>query len=101
MVFLPAETAAASAAVRDLEQAITARGFSIPGLARSADAAGDFGRNRASTLPVIRQILAVDRTLGAVSFQDRDRRLYLARKQFERGGSPGLCLLSLVFFHHL
>src|ERR1039458_1913271 len=31
MVFLPAETAAASAAVRDLEQAITARGFSILG----------------------------------------------------------------------
>jgi glutamate synthase (NADPH/NADH) large chain len=95
MVFLPAETVAASAAVRDLEQAITARGFSILGWREVPTRPEILGEIAASTLPVIRQILAVDRTLGAVSFQDRDRRLYLARKQFERGGAQGyVCSLS-------
>ncbi|HVT97370.1 MAG TPA: glutamate synthase large subunit [Acidobacteriaceae bacterium] len=95
MVFLPSETSSAAAAIRDLEQAITARGFSILGWREVPTRPEILGEIAASTLPVIRQILVVDRTLGSVSWQDRDRRLYLARKQFERGGAEGyVCSLS-------
>ena len=95
MVFLPTGTAAASAAIRDLEQAITARGFSILGWREVPTRPEILGEIAASTLPVVRQILLSDRTLGSVSWQERDRRLYLARKQFERGGAEGyVCSLS-------
>jgi len=95
MVFLPSDAVAASAATRDLEQAITARGFSILGWRQVPTRPEILGEIAASTLPVIRQILVADRTPGAVSYQERDRRLYLARKQFERGGAQGyICSLS-------
>ncbi len=101
MVFLPSETTAANAAVRELEQAITARGFSILGWRKVPTRPEILGEIAASTLPVIRQILLTDPTPGAGSYQDRDRRLYLARKQFERGRRPGLRVLALFVFHHL
>ena len=51
------------------------------------------GEIAASTLPVIRQVLLTDRAPG--TYQERDRRLYLARKQFERSGAQGyVCSLS-------
>ena len=95
MVFLPVEATAAAAAVRDLEQAIAAQGFSILGWREVPTRPSILGEIALSTLPVIRQILLTDAAGDASSYQACDRRLYLARKQFERGGAEGyLCSLS-------
>ncbi|HUB17206.1 MAG TPA: glutamate synthase large subunit [Acidobacteriaceae bacterium] len=95
MVFLSADPAAAAAAVRELEQAATARGFSVLGWREVPTRPEILGEIAASTLPVIRQLLLTDLSAGAVSYQERDRRLYLARKQFERSGAAGyVCSLS-------
>ena len=87
MVFLAAETSAASVAVRELEQAIAAQGFSILGWRDVPTQPGILGEIARSTLPVIRQVLLTDAVPG--TYQERDRRLYLARKQFERSGAQG------------
>jgi glutamate synthase domain-containing protein 2/glutamate synthase domain-containing protein 1/glutamate synthase domain-containing protein 3 len=95
MVFLPADGAAAAAAIRDLEQAVTARGFTVLRWREVPTRPEILGEIAASTLPVIRQVFLTEPRPRASSWQDRDRRLYLARKQFERGGTDGyVCSLS-------
>jgi glutamate synthase (NADPH/NADH) large chain len=93
MVFLAAETSAAAIAEHELEQAIAAQGFSILGWRDVPTRPEILGEIARSTLPVIRQVLLTDATPG--TYQERDRRLYLARKQFERSGAQGyVCSLS-------
>jgi glutamate synthase (NADPH/NADH) large chain len=93
MVFLAAETSAASVAVQELEQAVAAQGFSILGWREVPTRPEILGEIARSTLPVIRQVLLTDTAPG--TYQERDRRLYLARKQFERSGAQGyVCSLS-------
>jgi glutamate synthase (NADPH/NADH) large chain len=95
MVFLPPEPAAASAAVRELERAIAAQWFRILGWREVPTRPEMLGEIAASTLPVIRQVLLTDNAPDPVTYQQRDRRLYLARKQFERSGAQGyVCSLS-------
>jgi glutamate synthase domain-containing protein 2/glutamate synthase domain-containing protein 1/glutamate synthase domain-containing protein 3 len=95
MVFLPAEATAAAAAVRELEQAVTAQGFSILGWREVPTKPEILGEIAASTLPIIRQVLLTDANPGAATYQERDHRLYLARKRFERSGAEGyVCSLS-------
>ena len=92
MVFLSAEPVAASAAERELEQAIAAQGFSILGWRDVPTRPEILGEIALSTLPGIRQILL---TNGPATYQELDRNLYLARKQFERSGALGyVCSLS-------
>jgi glutamate synthase (NADPH/NADH) large chain len=94
MVFLSAEATAAAAAVRELEQAIVGQGFSILGWREVPTRPEILGEIAASTLPIIRQVLLTDAGRGA-TYQDLDRRLYLARKCFERSGAQGyVCSLS-------
>jgi glutamate synthase (NADPH/NADH) large chain len=94
MVFLPAETTAALAAVHQLEHAIAAQGFSVLAWREVPTRPEILGEIAASTLPTIRQVLLTDANPGA-PYQDRDRRLYLARKRFERSGAQGyVCSLS-------
>ena len=79
--------------MRELEQAIAAQGFSILGWREVPTRPEILGEIARSTLPVIRQVLLTDTAPG--TYQERDRRLYLARKQFERSGAQGyVCSLS-------
>ena len=95
MVFLSSEPAAATISQRELEEAVVERGFSILGWRDVPTRSEILGEIAASTLPVIRQLLATDPTPGPVTYQERDRRLYLARKRFERSGMQGyICSLS-------
>src|ERR1700728_3948838 len=87
MVFLSAEPTAAETAVRELERAVTAQGFSILGWREVPTQPEILGEIARSTLPVIRQLLLTDQAPG--TYQERDRRVYLARKQFERSGVQG------------
>jgi glutamate synthase (NADPH/NADH) large chain len=93
MVFLPADANAATQAVTALEQAIVEHGFSVLGWREVPTRPEILGEIALSTLPVIRQLLATDKTQQ--TYQERDRRLYLARKQFERSAADGyICSLS-------
>jgi glutamate synthase domain-containing protein 2/glutamate synthase domain-containing protein 1/glutamate synthase domain-containing protein 3 len=95
MVFLPGAAEASAAAVSALENAVTARGFAILGWRAVPTRPEILGEIAHSTLPVVRQILLTDATAGTAGHPDRDRRLYLARKQFERAGTQGyVCSLS-------
>ncbi|MGB7134736.1 MAG: glutamate synthase large subunit [Acidobacteriaceae bacterium] len=95
MVFLPANPPAAAAAVSSLENALGAHGFAVLGWREVPTLPEILGEIAFSTLPVIRQVVATDRAPGAHSWQDLDRRLYLARKQFERAATEGyVCSLS-------
>jgi glutamate synthase domain-containing protein 2/glutamate synthase domain-containing protein 1/glutamate synthase domain-containing protein 3 len=95
MVFLPAEPDAATAAVKALEEAVTAHGLAILGWRDVPTRPEILGEIAISTLPVIRQILLTDATTASQSNADLDRRLYLARKQFERSETQGyVCSLS-------
>ncbi|MGC2580714.1 MAG: glutamate synthase central domain-containing protein, partial [Acidobacteriaceae bacterium] len=95
MVFLPADAVASAAAVREIEQAIVARNCTILGWRTVPTRPEILGEIALSTLPVIRQVLLTDVTTDARPSQDLDRRLYLARKQFERSGALGyVCSLS-------
>ena len=95
MVFLPVEQEHAAAAVSALENAVKARGFAVLGWREVPTRPEILGEIAHSTLPVIRQILLTTNTAEAAGYPDRDRRLYLARKQFERAGTQGyVCSLS-------
>ena len=95
MVFLPAEQEAAAAAISTLENAVKARGFAVLGWREVPTRPEILGEIAHSTLPVIRQLLLTTNTAEAAGYPDRDRRLYLARKQFERAGTQGyVCSLS-------
>ncbi len=95
MVFLPGDAAASVAAVRELEQAIVSRNCSILGWRTVPTRPEILGEIALSTLPVIRQVLVTDASTSPQGYQDLDRRLYLARKQFERSGAEGyVCSLS-------
>jgi glutamate synthase (NADPH/NADH) large chain len=95
MVFLPGDAAASAAAVRELEQATVARNCSILGWRTVPTRPEILGEIALSTMPVIRQVLLTDASTGSQAHQDLDRRLYLARKQFERSGAEGyVCSLS-------
>ena len=95
MVFLPAETRAAAAAVHELESAATFYGFSVLGWREVPTRPEILGEIAASTLPVIRQVLLHDAVNESPQYQDRDRRLYLARKRFERAKTEAyVCSLS-------
>jgi glutamate synthase (ferredoxin) len=95
MVFLPVDATASAAAVRELEQAIVARNLTILGWRTVPTRPEILGEIALSTLPVIRQVLLTDATTSPQPHQDMDRRLYLARKQFERSGAEGyVCSLS-------
>ena len=95
MVFLPADAAASVAAVRELEQAIVARNCTILGWRTVPTRPEILGEIALSTLPVIRQVLVTDASTSPQTQADLDRRLYLARKQFERSGAQGyVCSLS-------
>ena len=92
MVFLPADEVAAASAVRELESAVTAQNFSILGWRTVPTRPEILGEIALSTLPVIRQILL---TAAPANYAELDRRLYLARKQFERAETEGyVCSLS-------
>ncbi|MGC2636140.1 MAG: glutamate synthase-related protein, partial [Acidobacteriaceae bacterium] len=94
IVFLPADEAASSEAVTELEAAVSAQNFSILGWRDVPTRPEILGEIARSTLPVIRQILLTDSAAGS-PYRDRDRRLYLARKQFERAATHGyVCSLS-------
>jgi glutamate synthase domain-containing protein 2/glutamate synthase domain-containing protein 1/glutamate synthase domain-containing protein 3 len=95
MVFLPGEPEPSAAAVRVLEDAVAARGFTVLGWRAVPTRPEILGEIAHSTLPVIRQILLTDAAAPSAGYPDRDRRLYLARKQFERAGTHGyICSLS-------
>ncbi|MGB9145216.1 MAG: glutamate synthase large subunit, partial [Acidobacteriaceae bacterium] len=95
MVFLPTEASAASGAMRELERAVTARRFTVLGWRDVPTRPEILGEIALSTLPVIRQLLLADTGANLTNHQDPDRRLYLARKQFERSGAEGyVCSLS-------
>ena len=95
MVFLPSDFAASSAAVRALEEAILAHGCTILGWRDVPTRSEILGEIALSTLPVIRQVLFTDSASAPQSHADLDRRLYLARKQFERAETEGyVCSLS-------
>lgn len=95
MVFLPADAAAASVAVRALETAVTGYKFTILGWRDVPTRPEILGDIALSTLPVIRQLLLTDPASTAKDYAALDRRLYLARKQFERSGTEGyVCSLS-------
>jgi glutamate synthase domain-containing protein 2/glutamate synthase domain-containing protein 1/glutamate synthase domain-containing protein 3 len=95
MVFLPSEPPSASIAVRELERAIVHQGFRILGWREVPTRPHILGEIAHSTLPVIRQVLLTDESADSVTYRERDRRLYLSRKHFERSGVPGyVCSLS-------
>ena len=95
MVFLPAEPEPSAAAVHVLEDAVTAQGFAILGWRAVPTRPEILGEIACSTLPVIRQILLSDAAAHSAGYPERDRRLYLARKQFERAGTHAyVCSLS-------
>ena len=95
MVFLPADADAAAAAIQTLEKAVVAQNFAILGWRDVPTRPEILGEIALSTLPVIRQILLTDTTPAPLRYEDADRRLYLARKQFERAGTQGyVCSLS-------
>jgi len=80
--------------VQELEQAIAAQGFSILGWREVPTQPEILGEIARSTLPVIRQVLLTDAAPG--TYQERDRRLYLARKHSsaaERRATSVRCLL--------
>ena len=92
MVFLPADEIASAAAVRELETVIAAQNFSILGWRTVPTRPEILGEIALSTLPVIRQVLL---TAAPAPYAELDRRLYLARKQFERADTEGyVCSLS-------
>src|SRR5581483_7553693 len=95
MVFLPPDADDAGAAVRELERALLARNFTILGWREVPTRPEILGEIALSTLPVIRQVLLTDEAAGLKDYADMDRRLYLARKQFERAQTEGyVCSLS-------
>ncbi|HEY1500386.1 MAG TPA: glutamate synthase large subunit [Acidobacteriaceae bacterium] len=95
MVFLPSEPPSASIAVRELERAIVQQGFRILGWREVPTRPHILGEIAHSTLPVIRQVLLTDEAAAPATYRECDRRLYLARKQFERSSIPGyVCSLS-------
>jgi glutamate synthase (NADPH/NADH) large chain len=95
MVFLPGDAKAAAAAVRELERAVSAQKFAVLGWREVPTRPAILGEIALSTMPVIRQLLLTDAALSHSDYVDRDRRLYLARKQFERSGAEGyVCSLS-------
>jgi glutamate synthase (NADPH/NADH) large chain len=95
MVFLPADLASAAAVIEELEAAVSAQGFAILGWRDVPTRPEILGEIALSTLPVIRQILLTDAAAEPGSQEELDRRLYLARKQFERNSSQGyVCSLS-------
>ncbi len=79
VLFLPAgETRAETA----LERCLEAHGFAILGWRDVPVDVGCLGEIALSTMPAIRQVFAGDRQQDGAA--DRERRLYLARKRFER-----------------
>jgi glutamate synthase domain-containing protein 2/glutamate synthase domain-containing protein 1/glutamate synthase domain-containing protein 3 len=93
MVFLPAEAGAAAAAAKSLEEAAVAQGFAVLGWRDVPTRPEILGEIAFSTLPVIRQILLTDAPRAEQA--EMDRRLYLARKQFERRSADGyVCSMS-------
>src|SRR5579872_5900251 len=92
MVFLPADETASATAVRELETAVGAQNFWVLGWRTVPTRPEILGEIALSTLPAIRQILL---TATPASYAELDRRLYLARKQFERADTDGyVCSLS-------
>jgi glutamate synthase domain-containing protein 2/glutamate synthase domain-containing protein 1/glutamate synthase domain-containing protein 3 len=95
MVFLPEDAKASGAAVRELERAVAAQKFAILGWRAVPTRPEILGEIALGTMPAIRQLLLTDAALSHSDYVDRDRRLYLARKQFERSGAAGyVCSLS-------
>ena len=94
MVFIPqAETRAEDT----LEGSLRAHGFAILGWREVPTEISCLGEIALSTMPRIRQVVVGDRQNGSEA--DRERRLYLARKQFERLHAEGsvdgaICSLS-------
>ncbi len=82
-----------------LERCLLSHDFEVLGLARCAGLYGVvWERWRSSTMPRIRQVLVVD-DAGTAEPGTMERRLYLARKQFERAHEQGdvtgyICSLS-------
>jgi glutamate synthase domain-containing protein 2/glutamate synthase domain-containing protein 1/glutamate synthase domain-containing protein 3 len=87
VVFFPVD---AEESHTSLEEALTDQGFELLGWRNvpiRPEILGDIAR---STMPVIRHILLTTSNLERV-----ERRLYIARKAFERSGAPGyVCSLS-------
>ncbi|MBT9329802.1 glutamate synthase large subunit [Paracidobacterium acidisoli] len=87
MVFFPSETGESHS---ELEEALKAQSFTILGWRDVPTRPGILGEIALASLPVIRQVLLTSDDAEAVN-----RRLYLARKQFERSGARGyVCSLS-------
>jgi glutamate synthase domain-containing protein 2/glutamate synthase domain-containing protein 1/glutamate synthase domain-containing protein 3 len=93
ILFLPSDADDAASAVRELERSLLARNFTILGWREVPTRPEILGEIALSTLPVIRQVLLTDEAVA--DYADIDRRLYLARKQFERAQTEGyICSLS-------
>jgi glutamate synthase domain-containing protein 2/glutamate synthase domain-containing protein 1/glutamate synthase domain-containing protein 3 len=87
VVFFPAD---GEESHTSLEEALTAQGFELLGWRNVPTRPEILGEIARSTMPVIRHIL-----LTTSNPEKMDRRLYLARKAFERSGVPGyVCSLS-------
>jgi glutamate synthase domain-containing protein 2/glutamate synthase domain-containing protein 1/glutamate synthase domain-containing protein 3 len=86
-VFFPAESPQSH---DSLESALKAQGFEILGWRKVPTDPSVLGRIALSTMPIIQQVLATTTNPEAI-----ERRLYLARKAFERSAAPGyVCSLS-------
>ncbi len=87
VVFFPAEGAESHTA---LEAALEAQGIELLAWRNVPTRPEILGEIARSTMPVIRHVL-----LTAANTDRLERRLYLARKQYERSGAPGyVCSLS-------
>jgi glutamate synthase domain-containing protein 2/glutamate synthase domain-containing protein 1/glutamate synthase domain-containing protein 3 len=87
VVFFPAE---ADESHTSLEQALTAQGFEVLCWRNVPTRSVILGEIARSTMPVIRHIL-----LTTSNLEKMERRLYIARKAFERSGAAGyVCSLS-------
>ncbi len=87
VVFFPTEQGESHAS---LEAALAAQGFEVLTWRTVPTRPELLGEIARSTMPVIRHVLATTGNLEGV-----ERRLYLARKAFERSGAPGyVCSLS-------
>jgi glutamate synthase domain-containing protein 2/glutamate synthase domain-containing protein 1/glutamate synthase domain-containing protein 3 len=87
VVFFPAD---AEESHTSLEEALAAQGFTVLGWRNVPTRPEILGEIARSTMPVIRHIL-----LTTAAPEKMERRLYLARKAFERSGAPGyVCSLS-------
>jgi glutamate synthase (NADPH/NADH) large chain len=90
MVFLPSGD---TSSVPALSAALEKHGFRVLGWRDVPVDPLALGRRARDTQPTVRQVLAVPR--ADVEPEERERQLYLARKQFEREVQPGyICSLS-------